>query len=196
MTTEMTIDNHHFCLLNGVLTPEECQQFIKLLDVPDLHRVESTMATYDRNIMINEEFANVIYKRILPFLPPGTVRCNEYFRFSKYHPGQEFTKHTDGTNQDKYGNRSQYTLNIFLNKDFGGGETDFFDNSGRLAVRAVPEPGRAALFDRGILHCGNKVASGNKYLLRTDVMIPIPGVQQTPAEEKVFTYTAALHTPQ
>jgi predicted 2-oxoglutarate/Fe(II)-dependent dioxygenase YbiX len=146
--------------------------------------------------MINEEFADVLYKRIQPFLPPGTVRCNEYFRFSKYHPGQEFTKHTDGTNQDKYGNRSQYTLNIFLNKDFGGGETEFFDKYGQLAVRAIPEPGRAALFDRGILHCGNKVSSGNKYLLRTDVMVPIPGVQKTPTEEKVITYTLGDHKPQ
>ena len=33
-----------------------------------------------------------------------------------------------------------------------------------------PKPGRAALFDSQILHCGNKVLNGCKYLLRTDVM--------------------------
>ena len=68
----MNINGHHFCLLNGVLTPEECQHFIKLLDVPDLHRVESTMATYDRNITIF--ILKTMIKNFISFFCKGNHR--------------------------------------------------------------------------------------------------------------------------
>lgn len=165
---------HRFIkIVDSLLSPTVCDKFIQLLDNDELILVErGDMATYERNVWICEAFATDLYGRILPHLPEGTVRCNEYFRFSKYTPGQEFKMHTDGTNQDKYGNRSKYTVNIFLNEGFRGGETDFYDNEGELSVHAEPMVGRAVLFDREILHCGNKVLAGTKYLLRTDVMVP------------------------
>jgi hypothetical protein len=163
-------------LIDELLTPEECERFIRLLDNEDLTLVDrGDLATYQRGLWISEAFADELYRRLQPLLPIGVrgdvVRCNEYFRFSKYVAGQEFGLHTDGTNLDKFGNVSQYTVNIFLNSEFEGGETDFFQGGG---VRAVPLAGRAAVFDRGILHCGNRVISGVKYLLRTDLMVPIP----------------------
>ena len=162
-------------IVDSLLPPTVCDKLIQLFDNDELILVErGTMATYERNIWICEAFAADLYKRILPHLPEGTVRCNEYFRFTKYTPGQEFKLHTDGTNQDKHGNRSKYTVNIFLNAGFCGGETDFYDNEGEVIVHAEPMVGRAVLFDREILHCGNKVLNGTKYLLRSDIMVPAP----------------------
>jgi predicted 2-oxoglutarate/Fe(II)-dependent dioxygenase YbiX len=183
----MNINGKFIQVLDGLLTPEECQQFIQQLNVDNLQRIDNYMATYDRNILVNEDFADIMYNRVKPYLPSGTIRCNEYFRFSKYNPGQEFKVHTDGTNQDKFKNISKYTINIFLNTEFTGGETDFFDSHGGLAIRAIPKVGRGVVFDREILHCGNKVTSGNKYLLRTDVMIPNIYLQnQTLADVKII----------
>ena len=161
-------------IIDGLLTPEECERFIRVLDNEDLVLVDrGDLATYQRGLWISEAFSDELYRRLQPHVAAlkDVVRCNEYFRFSKYEVGQEFKPHTDGTNLDQFGNVSQYTVNIFLNSGFEGGETDFFQ-SGR--VRAVPLAGRAAVFDRGILHCGNRVLSGIKYLLRTDLMVPIP----------------------
>lgn len=160
-------------ILDHLLSDEECSHVIQLLDTHELTLVKnSDLASYERNVWINEDFAREIYERVKNYLPPGTVRCNEYFRFSKYSPGQEFKLHTDGTNIDKYGNVSKYTINIFLNDGFEGGETEFYnEEAGRIT--AIPQPGRAALFDREVLHCGNRVVSGTKYLLRTDAMVPI-----------------------
>lgn len=39
------------------------------------------------------------------------------------------------------------TLNIFLNDQFDGGETDFFYENKTKRLSAKPKPGRAALFD-------------------------------------------------
>jgi hypothetical protein len=183
----MSIDGRFINVIDGLLTPNECADFIKLLNNDELEDVKrGDMASYQRNIWTNDTFAQKIYSQVISRLPPGTTRCNEVFRFSKYHPGQEFKIHTDGTNQDKFGNRSKYTINIFLNTEFRGGETDFFYESGKLAIRAKPQIGRAVIFDREIHHCGNKVFSGNKYLLRTDVMVPIPELQTNSEDVKVI----------
>lgn len=158
-------------IVDYLLTTKECKRIIQLLDKEDLEIVDrGELASYSRNIWIDDEFADEIYSRVYSYLPTGTVRCNEHIRFSKYAPGQEFNLHTDGLNRDAYGNQSKYTVNIFLNHGFVGGETEFFQEGG--SISATPQAGRAVLFDREILHRGNRVLSGTKYLLRTDVMIP------------------------
>jgi len=88
-----------------------------------------------------------------------------------FRPGEEFKKHADGINQDKYGNRSRYTVNIFLNDDFTGGETTFWIGVGGERKVAYPKAGRGAVFTRETLHCGNRVLTGQKFLIRTDVMV-------------------------
>lgn len=98
------------------------------------------------------------------------VGCNPMFRIAKYQPGGQFEIHMDGVNEDDHENTSVLTLNIFLNDDFDGGETDFLHNK-RLRCSVLPEVGKAALFDHGQYHRGNKVSNGEKYLLRTDIMV-------------------------
>ena len=63
------------------------------------------------------------------------------------------------------------TLNIFLNDNFEGGETEFLYNNKTLRYSAKPKLGRGALFDAQQYHRGNVVMNGNKYLMRTDVMV-------------------------
>lgn len=63
-----------------------------------------------------------------------------------------------------------FTLNIFLNDDFEGGHTTFYHDDFSLRYDVEPKVGRAALFDANQLHCGTRVLSPYKYLMRTDVM--------------------------
>ncbi len=163
--------------MDDLLSREECRIFIRTLDNPKeiKHVDRGSTASYDRNIWISKPFAATIFARIKHLLPPeiaAVAHCNDHFRFSKYHEGQKFDIHRDGVNQDDTGARTRYTVNIFLCDDFEGGETDFLDDSMNLAFRAHPKPGRGAIFDRDMLHRGNKVTKGFKYLLRTDVMEP------------------------
>jgi len=161
---------------DNIFTSEECQKLIKHFDSSKVKFIDRGIAEYYRLEEDSDEMATFLWNKIKLYLPKyyanGEIVClNTHFRYSKYEHGMEFSKHRDGINQDKNGNRSVITFNIFLNDEFNGGETDFFDDSGKLIVSAKPKPGRAALFDSQILHCGNKVLNGCKYLLRTDVMI-------------------------
>lgn len=65
---------------------------------------------------------------------------------------------------------------VYLNSDFTGGETKFYDEDGsRLRVAVRPERGMALGFVHLQLHEGAPVVSGRKYVLRTDVMYASPG---------------------
>jgi predicted 2-oxoglutarate/Fe(II)-dependent dioxygenase YbiX len=170
----MLISDRWCLCVDDVLTPAECRDLIRELDHANLEKVErGDMATYARNIKVDSALAAKIYARIQDLLPsvPRTMGCNEYMRFSKYEPGEEFKRHRDGINQDRNGFRAKYTVNIFLNEDFAGGETEFYDDSGRSQFLAVPATGRGMIFDNQILHSGNRVGNGYKYLIRTDVMV-------------------------
>jgi prolyl 4-hydroxylase len=177
-----TIAGRHYAVLDGLFSPARCARFIAAQDAPDavLVAVDSALASYDRGLLVDAALAAEVWAAVRPLLPPAVVAagayCNDHFRFSKYSDGQGFDVHRDGQNQDGRGGRSEYTVNVFLNAGFGGGETDFLDEDREVAFRALPAPGRAALFDRHILHRGNVVratpAAAHKYLLRTDVMLP------------------------
>jgi len=179
--TEMasfTTKKHRAIVFADVLTPDECKTLIKYFDASsEKHLVKSSSAQYMRVIMISPEWAAKIWSRIKHLLPRELERgyCNDHFRFSKYEPGGEFKIHRDGVNTDGTPGHSVYTINIFLNDKFSGGETDFLediDDGMGLVARAEPKHGRAAIFNREILHRGNKVTVGQKFLLRTDIMIP------------------------
>jgi len=178
--TSYYIEDRLLKVIDNLLTEEECAELIKHINTSKLEFVDRGIAEYYRLQEDNPELANKLWNRIKGQLPSvykgGLICClNDHFRYSKYQPGMEFGRHRDALNQDKHGNRSIFTLNIFLNDDFGGGETDFFEESGSLFKSVKPKPGRAALFDNQIKHCGNKVLNDCKYLLRTDVMITYRG---------------------
>ena len=103
-----------------------------------------------------------------------TVGMNKYIRLSKYEPDQFFGIHKDGINFDKDNkqNMSYATLNIFLNDNFYGGETIFYDNSKKnVTLFFKPKQGRGSFFYSQQFYEGAKLKSGFKYLLRTDLMI-------------------------
>ena len=72
---------------------------------------------------------------------------NERFRFYRYDPGQEFLPHYDGSHQRADRQRSQLTFMVYLNDDFTGGETNFFDTGvSRRRASVHPARGMALVF--------------------------------------------------
>jgi predicted 2-oxoglutarate/Fe(II)-dependent dioxygenase YbiX len=84
-------------------------------------------------------------------------------RFYKYSPGQRFKMHKDGS-WTEAGLTSKLTLLVYLNHDFGGGETDFRD------FKISPKKGTAVLFVHDTWHEGAQVTHGVKYIARSDVL--------------------------
>ena len=111
-------------------------------------------------------------------------------RCYRYVSGQAFLPHYDGSQQaaaltdegrelrELAGRRSRYSCLIYLNSlgiDFEGGATALLPSGeAGAAVRVAPEAGSALVFPHGdhpksLLHAGEAVTSGTKYVIRTDI---------------------------
>lgn len=174
--------------IDNIFTPEECQDLLDRANSEGWHSPQ-TGGSYVRSIIIDRELADKLYLQLKEHIPDyyrdyKLLYINDHFRFSRYDVGGIFPVHQDGTNYDSsrvedyegYSTESVFTLNIFLNDDFKGGETDFFEmnkenvNELKLRFRVIPKTGRGALFYAKQYHRGKEVLSPYKYLIRTDVM--------------------------
>ena len=172
--------------IDDLFSKQECDDFIKKIEkMKEWKTVDRGIALYDRVTINDQELADRLFmkiKHLIPeyFMGQRVIGLNNYFRFSKYYPGGRFGIHKDGINTDKDGNRAIMTLNIFLNTPEKGGGTIFykepdevFQDNYDIVLDARPIPGRGALFYNQILHEGETVDLGLKYLIRTDVMVSI-----------------------
>eukprot|EP01102_Stenamoeba_stenopodia_P014955 TRINITY_DN5046_c0_g1_i2.p1 TRINITY_DN5046_c0_g1~~TRINITY_DN5046_c0_g1_i2.p1 ORF type:complete len:785 (+),score=152.83 TRINITY_DN5046_c0_g1_i2:217-2571(+) len=137
--------------LRDVLSVEECQHLIDSTnEIGYQHSdVKSEYPKHYRNnhrlIIINEDLAYAIWRRILPHLkqkdienvtPLGwategiwlPVMLNDCFLFSKYDEGSFFRPHYDGMYKNVYGECSIFTVTFYLNSDFDGGRLLFLDD--------------------------------------------------------------------
>lgn len=160
-------------------TPEECRETIAraeavgFADAP-INTARGPILRQDiRNntrVMIDDlSLAESLWQRLRDFVPLRlegweAVGLNERFRFYRYEIGQQFDWHRDGHFQRSIGERSRLTFMIYLNDDFSGGETSFED------VSIAPQTGQALVFYHPLIHKGQPVTSGRKYVLRSDVM--------------------------
>jgi 2OG-Fe(II) oxygenase superfamily len=93
---------------------------------------------------------------------------NHFWFYTRYPPGGGLPGHYDGVTSCE-DSVSVATLLIYLNDDFEGGHTAFLDGES-----VVPKTGLAVVLRQDAFHAGAPVASGIKYLLRTDVMRSLP----------------------
>jgi hypothetical protein len=143
-------------------------------------RVVETRVRDSRTAIVRDpELAALLYARALPHLParmrdqmggrPRQVRpfgLYQPLRIYRYEIGEHFGLHHDQSYQDPGGRRSLLTFMVYLNEGFSGGETSF-PEQGQVIT---PRTGMALLFQHMLLHAGERVTSGTKYALRTDVL--------------------------
>jgi hypothetical protein len=126
------------------------------------------------------------------------VRLNECIKIVKYVPGGAIVPHQDGPWVPFEDQASIYTLLIYLNNDFQGGQTMMTDYSeygprSRPPLEYVrPEPGKALVFDHRLVHSGEKVTGGVKYILRAEIIFQRTS-QLRPAIDSMYQY---LDTPE
>lgn len=142
-----------------------------------------------RRIRTRLQIEDVRGMRPYGFGQSGTWRpygVNECVRFCKYGKGGHFQPHRDGGFVLTDDDRSVYTVLIYLNsrdQDFRGGSTVLFPGndesdstvrrSGKeddSSVQVDAKQGTALLFNHDMMHAGGIVESGEKIILRTDIM--------------------------
>lgn len=170
--------NNTFTVAN-VLDSSQCEYFIKQTEEAgykpatvsighDIHIMNTSLRNNSRVNIEDEALANIIWegiKRQVPEVISGSyaLGLDTTFRCYKYVPGEFFGWHVDGATK-KNGNQSKFTVLLYLNNNYTGGETEFepFKVKGTL--------GSVLVFPHKILHQGSEVIDGIKYVMRTDVM--------------------------
>ena len=175
-TTKFTED---IILVEDFFSPQECEHYILWSEQQGYEEAKvqtssgqvmmKNLRNNSRIMFSDEVLAEKIWKKIQPFCIPeiGIAKAfglNEMFRFYKYEVGQKFKRHIDGSYQRNEQEFSLYTLLIYLNEGFEGGKTTF-DN---LIIH--PKIGSALIFKHQLKHEGKEILSGEKYVLRTDIM--------------------------
>ena len=101
---------------------------------------------------------------------PGIIRPNNVIMSGKYVPGDSFALHTDTGLFYSPTEKTRWTLLVYLNDDFEGGETVFFDLNFKQTRTVVPKRGKALMFDIDLWHKGNEVTKGQKYWIGCEII--------------------------
>lgn len=182
-------DSHNNMLPNEsfrikkLLLPTECKKIITKAELLGFNKTD-----YDQHyrsnlrlIIKDKSLAILLFERIKQYMPP-TIKnwklsgLNECFRLSKYNVGNRFDIHYDTYFKRNNDEQSFFTVNIYLNDEYEGGETRFYDKlkNGNIIASIKGETGESLIFMQPHLeylpHDGSTVTTGIKYLLRTDVM--------------------------
>ncbi|MGJ4968444.1 2OG-Fe(II) oxygenase [Bradyrhizobium sp. HKCCYLRH1073] len=174
----------------GFLSADECDDYVQLGE--EIGFAEAPISTREGMIMMKDVRNNdrvmvddsaralALYDRLSAHLAPRFQKkwtpcaLNERLRLYRYDVGQKFDWHLDGYFERQSDERSHFTFMVYLNDDFEGGTTSFRDGYGGAVIgdpfRITPERGMALLFHHPIMHRGDAVTRGRKYVLRTDVM--------------------------
>lgn len=172
------------------LSADECNHYVTLsesqgyqdapVSTPDGMIIMKDVRNNERVMIDDSALAASLYERIKTYVPTRfkkkwePVGVNERLRFYRYDVGQQFDWHMDGYFERDNGERSFFTFMVYLNDDFEGGGTSFSDFSSPKRVyegiRVVPRKGMALLFHHPIMHRGDPVTAGRKYVLRSDIM--------------------------
>jgi len=201
--------------LFNVLTRDECQRLISVSETMGF--LADAAVSLPRSVRHNDSLTwvvdnvteRLIWDRIKPLMTDDSgifegkaaLGLNNRFRFYRYHQGDYFKPHSDGSwpgsqvldgqlVRDAFGDRySQLTCLIFLTEDFEGGATQFLvnaddptkparrgDNMRQIDVRTPA--GSVLFFPHGMhpLHCihsSEPILSGVKYIIRSDVLFEL-----------------------
>lgn len=143
----------------------------------------------ERQILDNQILSEKLFSKIQDYVPSlieiegiakeekGTwnlSQLNDRIRVCRYLPGQYFNKHLDGVHFRSKNLQSKLTFMVYLNnsKEYEGGRTLFFNSKedDTIIQSFLPEEGDLIIFDHNLWHSGEEVLSGEKYILRSDIL--------------------------
>jgi predicted 2-oxoglutarate/Fe(II)-dependent dioxygenase YbiX len=165
---------HKVWTLKSFLTSNECQDFRNTIDNAASQRSFSCSGEFYNSVFKDHAIADMFLGRLLTYdIPSNIVNVAPYITFAHYQNQQQFGIHTD-TGCINHATKSEtgYVLLIYLNDNFSGGETTFYDDKFQLLETITPATGTAVLFAIDMLHAGNTVTQGEKYWCGADIMIP------------------------
>lgn len=138
--------------------------------------VDETVRKCSRILSLEPALADRIWKLVEDSVPESyndlvVKGLNPMLRFLSYAPGDFFATHEDGEFVDTNDNVSVFTVQIYLNDEFEGGGTSFYQGDTTVIYTHQPRRGDVLIFEQeGMPHSGDLLVSGNKLCVRTEVM--------------------------
>jgi prolyl 4-hydroxylase len=112
-----------------------------------------------------DPYFDALTQRVADFFNVPNLMCVEPLPLMKYKPGDYFNWNSDLTGG--FATQRTATMIMYLNDDFEGGRTCFLNP----AIQIRPRRGSALVFcytpAEPLMHCGEPVGSGTKYILNT-----------------------------
>ena len=175
--------------VDDVLTPEECKQYIAYFEqrgdahlAPVIRKdgvgIDTRVRNNTRVMWDDQAEADALLERVaermtltsrrFPAVYQSGARrgANPRLRIYCYGPDERHSAHWDTEVDIDDECVTRMTLVVYLNQDFGGGQTEFPE----LGVTVVPKTGMALVFQHRVLHAACPVEHSQKYVLRTDVV--------------------------
>jgi len=185
-------------LMDGLLTVAECNALSEAAETIGFGKTAYPQ-DYRGNlrlIVTDPGLSSALWQRVRPLVPETVdvvdpsgghaawraVGLNECIRLAKYYPGSRFGAHCDACFQRDQNECSLYTLNVYTNTvpPEHGGATRFYSKTvgghkqWEADLLVQPEAGLAICFRQPpgaeLLHDGEELRGGVKYLLRSDVI--------------------------
>lgn len=178
------IDSRPFKIftIDGLYTIEEISKFKAYVEDANKSNRTFTNSPFKNGKVVNPELSNMMYERIRHFLPTEYIdksntcwkflEAPKFIMYAKVNQGQRFGIHTDtGCEYDAHKNKySKFTVLTYLNDDFEGGCTKFYDDCFNHTITIEPKPNRTLIFDIDLFHSGEPVTNGSKYWIGTELV--------------------------
>jgi hypothetical protein len=171
----MDLQKNGVYTIANFLNEQEILEYTNIVLQPPENATEFTnTGIFDNNKFVNMDLANVFYTKLSQYIRPTplALRPNNLIMTGNYKSGQQFNLHTD---TGLYYNRmtkekSRWTLLIYLNDNYTGGHTFFYDDDWKETHDIIPEKGTALLFDIDLWHRGDVIQSGTKYWIGCEII--------------------------
>lgn len=139
-----TLEKHGVYTFPDFLSDEECRAYRELVYNPPSGAAHFTNSgIFQNKKWVDKELADLFYSKIQTFVEPSdlAIRANNLIMTGNYEPGQQFNIHTDtGLFYDRANKeKSRWTLLIYLNDDFEGGHTIFYDDKWNKSHDITPK---------------------------------------------------------
>lgn len=154
-------------------TTEECDKFINLIINKSASKFTDSGQLTNKK-WIDDELSNLLFNRLQELsYNEKYIKPNNIIMSGTYNHGDSFGLHTDTGlyyNIDE-NQKTKWTLLVYLNDNFTGGETVFYDSDTWDATISIkPEKGKALIFDIDLWHAGLEVQNGIKHWIGGEII--------------------------
>ena len=198
-------------VIRQLFTPQECQALLPETVKDSFQKATINYPTSYRNndrfVMDNEHLAKQLFDKVKPYLPSTVTiesdnvaesgvwnlqEINSRIRYCRYTAGQYFNRHLDGVHYHSQEVQSKLTFMVYLNgsDNFTGGRTLFYHSKDAQEIWAayIPRQGDLMVFDHNLWHEGEILQSGEKFILRSDILYRHIKIERATVSQDIKPY--------